>query len=154
MYSKAYQSPIAPQRVVLNPNLNYELQDATSSEARKSFDHSHKHGGMYRDTCRGEIDFRIQGLPQPAIQEHHHIRKQEVQKLIHWSENHPNEEALHKDIQPTRAFNPFSEQSKDMIHSMGNMKYFEMCEITPNIQCRNCMTCWPKGIVYCTCGTC
>ena len=41
-----------------------------------------------------------------------------------------------------------------MIYSMGNMEYFEICKITPNIQCPNCMTYWPKGIVYCTCGTC
>ena len=48
LYSKTYQSPIAPQR----------------AGARKSFDHSDKHGGTYRETCRGEIDFRTQGLPQ------------------------------------------------------------------------------------------
>ena len=41
-----------------------------------------------------------------------------------------------------------------MIYSMGNMEYFEICEITPNIQCFNCMTYWPKGIGCCTCGTC
>ena len=34
------------------------------------------------------------------------------------------------------------------------MEYFEICEITPNIPCPNCVTFWPKGIVYCTCGTC
>ena len=37
---------------------------------------------------------------------------------------------------------------------MGNMEYFEICEMTPKAQCHNCMTYWPKGIVYCTCGTC
>ena len=70
VYCKTYQSPIAQQRVVLKPNLNYERQDTTSSDARTSFDHSDKHGGMYRETCRGEIDFRIQGLPHSAVQEH------------------------------------------------------------------------------------
>ena len=35
---------------------------------------------------------------------------------------------------------------------MGNMEYFEICEITPNIQCSDCMTYWPKGVVYCTCS--
>ena len=34
------------------------------------------------------------------------------------------------------------------------MEYFEICEITPKIQCSNCMSYWPKCIVYCTCGTC
>ena len=41
-----------------------------------------------------------------------------------------------------------------MIYSMGNMEYFEICEITPNIQCPNCVTYWQKGMVYCTRGTC
>ena len=90
LYSKTYQSHVAPQRVVLKPNLNYERQDTTSSDARKSFDHSDKHGETYRETCRGETDFRILGLPLSAVQEHDHIRKQAVQKLIHQFEHHPN----------------------------------------------------------------
>ena len=76
--SKTYQSSTAPQRVVLKPNLNYERQDTTSSDARKSFDHSDEHGGTYRETCRVEIDFRIQGLLHAAVQENDHIRKQAV----------------------------------------------------------------------------
>ena len=154
MYSKTYQSPIALQRVVLKPNLNYERQDTTSSDARTCVDHSGKHGGTYMETCRGEIDSRIQGLLHSAVQEHDHIRKQAVQKLTHQFENHPNKEAMQADLQQNRAFYPFSEQSKEMIYSMGNMKFFEICEITPNIQCANCMTYRPKAIVYCTCGTC
>ena len=122
LHSKTYQSPIAPQRVVLKPNLNYERQDTASSDARKSFDYSDKHGGTYRETCRGEINFRIQGLLHSAVQEHDHIRKQAVQKLIHQFENHPNKGALQADLQQNRAFNPFSEQSKEMIYSMGNME--------------------------------
>ena len=154
-FNKTYQSPIAPQRNLLKPNLNNcERQDTTSFEARASFDHSDKHGGTYRETCRGGIDFRIPGMTHSAVQEHDHIRKKAVQKLIHQFEHHPNKEALQEDQQQKRAFNPFSEQSKEMIYSMGNMEYFEISEITPNIQCSNCVTCWPKGTVYCTCGTC
>ena len=93
LHSEIYESPTAPQRIVLKPNLNYERQDTTSSDARASFDHSDKHGGTYRETCRGEMDFRIQGLPHSAVQKHDHIRKQAVQKLIHQFENHPNKEA-------------------------------------------------------------
>ena len=124
LYNKSYQSLIAPQRIVLKPNLHYERQDTTSSDARTSFDHSDKHeedcdGGTYKETCRGEKDFRIQGLPHSAVQEHDHIRKEAVQKLIHQFENHPNKEALQADLKQNRAFNPFSEQTKEMIYSMG-----------------------------------
>ena len=61
-----FQSLVAPQRIVLKPNLNYERQDTTRSDARTAVDHSDKHGGTYRETC-GEIDFRIQGLPDSAV---------------------------------------------------------------------------------------
>ena len=96
LYSKMDQFLIAPQRIVLKPNLNYERQDTTSSDARTSFDHS-DNGGTYREVCRGEVDFRIQGLPHSVVQEHDHIRKEAVQKLSHQFENHPNKEALQAD---------------------------------------------------------
>ena len=67
-YSKAYQSPTLPARIVLKPNLHYGRQDTTRFDARTSFDHSCKHretcgGGTYNESCHGEIDFGIQGLP-------------------------------------------------------------------------------------------
>ena len=75
LYSKTYQSPTVPQRIVLKPNLHYERQDTTSFDARTSFDYSSKHrkdcdGGTHIESCRGEIDFRIRGLHQSAVQEH------------------------------------------------------------------------------------
>ena len=42
----------------------------------------------------------------------------------------------------------------EMIHSMGNIEYFEICEIIPNVQCLNSMTYRTKGIVCCACGKC
>ena len=111
--AKRNTSLIAPQRVVLKPNLNYEREDTTSSDVRKSFDHCDKHGGKHRETCRGEIDFRIQGLHHSAVQEHDHIRKQAVQKLMHQFEIHPSKAALQEVLQQNRAFNPFTEKSKE-----------------------------------------
>ena len=109
-------------RVVLKPNLHYGRQDTTSFDSRTSFDHSSKHGGTYSESCRG-------GLLHSTVQEQDQIRKEAVQKLIHQFETHPNEEALQ--AEQNHAFNPFSEWSKEMISSMGNMEYFEICEITP-----------------------
>ena len=145
LYSKTYQSPTLPQRIVLKPNLHYERQDTTRSDARTSFDPSSKHnkdcdGGTYNESCRGEIDFRIQGLPHSAVQEHDNIRKKAVQKLIHQFETHPKKEALQADLKQNCAFNPFSEHSKEMIYSMGNTEHFEICETTLKIQCPKCMT--------------
>ena len=66
------------RRIVLKPNLNCERQDTTSSDARKSVDHSDKHGGTYNESCRGEIDFMIQGLLHSTVQEHDHTRMEAV----------------------------------------------------------------------------
>ena len=89
-----------------------------------------------------------------SVQQQDHTRKEAVQKLIHQFETHPNREALRADLKQNHAFNPFREQSKEVIYSMGNMENFEICEITPKVQCHNCVTYWTKGIVFCTCGTC
>ena len=87
-----------PHRIVLEPNLHYGCQDTTSSDARTSLDHSSKHRGTYNECCRGEMDFRIQGLRQSAVQQHDHIRKETVQKLIHQFDTRPNKEALQAEL--------------------------------------------------------
>ena len=97
------QSPVAPHRIELKPNLHYGRQDTASSDVRTSFDHSGKHkencdGGTYEETCRCEMDCRIQGLLHLAVREYDHIRKEAVQKWIHRFETHPNKEALKADF--------------------------------------------------------
>ena len=134
LHSNTFQSPMAPQRIVLKSNLNYERHDTTSSDARKSFDHSDKHGGTYRETCLGERDVRLPGLLHFSClrtRSHPQAGSPEIDSQF---ENHPNKEAPQEDLQQNRAFNPFSEKSKEMICSMGRMEYFEMCEITPNMR--------------------
>ena len=44
------------------------------------------------------------------------------------------------------------EKSKELITSMGNTEYFELCEISSNIPCFVCSLNWEVGIVYYTCG--
>ena len=39
-----------------------------------------------------------------------------------------------------------------MIHELGNVELFELCETLPKVQCSHCLLCWNQGIVYCTCG--
>ena len=103
LYSKTYQSPAVPQRIVLKPNLHYERQDTTSSDAGTFFDHSSKHnkdcdGGTYNESCRGEIDYRIQGLLHSTVQQEDNTRKEAVKQLVHQFETHPNREALKADL--------------------------------------------------------
>ena len=136
LYSETYRSP--PQSVVLKPNLNYERQDTASSHARTFFVNTVERAGKpvaVKWTSESK-DCAIQ------------LSKNTITSANRQSRNSFTSSRI------TRTFNPFSEKSKEMIHSMGNMEYFEICEIIPNRQCSNCMTCLPKGAVYCTCGRC
>ena len=80
---KTYESLVAPQRIVFKPNLHHGRQDTGKQTENCG-------GGTCNESCRAEIDCRIQGLPHSIVQEQDHIRKKAVQKLIHQSETHPN----------------------------------------------------------------
>ena len=81
-------------------------------------------------------------------------RKEILKRLIQQSENHPNRDSLIEDLSKTEEFNPFSEKSKELITSMGNTEYFELCETSSKIQCLHCAQYWEAGIKNCTCGKC
>ena len=95
------------------------------------------------------IDFNISGVPNAMVKRSHSIN---VHNLIQQIENHPQRQALQDDLQQHRAFNPFSEQSKDAIMAAGNTELCEIVDVEPKSQCRACLTHWSAGIVYCTCG--
>ena len=95
------------------------------------------------------IDFNISGVPNAMVKRSHSIN---VHNLIQQIENHPQREALQSDLQQNRAFNPFSEESKDAIMAAGNTELCEIVDVEPKSQCRACLTYWSAGIVYCTCG--
>ena len=67
-------------------------------------------------------------------------------------ENHPNRHALQRDLQQNQSFNPFSQESKQMIHEVGNIELCELLDTEPKTQCKVCLSYWDIGIVYCTCG--
>ena len=70
-----------------------------------------------------------------------HLRVQEfVQKI----ENHTHRAALQIDLQQSNVYNPFSENSKEMISELGNVELFELYEKKQKLQ--------SSQIVYCTRG--
>ena len=75
-----------------------------------------------------------------------------VQNLIQKIENHPQRHALQSDLQQRRQFNPFSQESPDVIHEVGNIELCELLDVEPTAQCKICLSYWDVGIVYCTCG--
>ena len=78
--------------------------------------------------------------------------KKQVRELIQKIENHPNRHALQRDLQQSQSFNPFSQESKQKIHEVGNIELCELLDTEPKTQCKVCLLYWDIGIVCCTCG--
>ena len=136
LYCKMYQSPRLP-RVVLTPNLHHGRQDLPNPEARTSADHQSEESAKYeetrrsryKETCLGNVDDGVQSIPYSTVQKEDSNRTEIVKRLIQQFENHPNRDPLIKDLNKTEEFDPFSEKSEELITSMGNTEYFELCEI-------------------------
>ena len=86
--------------------------------------------------------------PHSVVKEAEHLR---VQELVQRIENHPHRAALQADLQQNNIYNPFSEDSKEMmIRELGNVELFELCETTPKVQRSQCPLSWNQGTLYCT----
>ena len=96
-----------------------------------------------------DIDFNIPGLPHSAVKQSHGTN---VQGLIQKIENHSHRHAPQSDLQQSQSFNPFSPESIQMIHEVGNIELCELLDTEPKAQCKVCLSYWDVGIVYCTSG--
>ena len=104
---------------------------------------------LTRERIEEDMDFKIPGLPHSTVKQ---LQSASVRELIQKIENHPNRHALQRDLQQSQSFNPFSQESKQMIHEVGNIELCELLETEPKTQCKVCLSYWDIGIVYCTCG--
>ena len=68
---------------------------------------------LIREKIEEDMDFKIQGLPHSTVKQ---LQSANVRELIQKIENHPNRHALQRDPQQSQSFNPFSQESKQMIH--------------------------------------
>ena len=75
-------------------------------------------------------------------------------KLIHAIMFHPNKDALIAEWQSNTPYSLFSEESKQVVHTLGNVESFELCHISHKVQCLSCVKYWMEGIMCCDCGTC
>ena len=75
-----------------------------------------------RERIEADMDFKIPGLPHSIVK---HAQSASVRELIQKIENHPNRHALQRDLRQNQSFSPFSPESKQMIHEVGNI---ELCE--------------------------
>ena len=95
------------------------------------------------------MDFRIPGLPHSVVK---YAQRTSARQLIQKIENHPDRHALQKDLQQNQSFNPFSQESNQMIRDVGNIELCESLKTEPKTQCKVCLSYWNIGILYCTCG--
>ena len=103
---------------------------------------------LTRERIEEDMEFKIPGLPHSTVKQ---LQSASVRELIQEIENHPNRHALQRDLQ-SQSFNPFSQESKQMIHEVGNIELCELLDTEPKTQCKVCLSHWDIGIVYCTCG--
>ena len=95
------------------------------------------------------MDFKIPGLPHSTVKQLHGAS---VRELIQKIENHPHRHTIQRDLQQSQSFNPFSQESKQMIHEVGNIELCDLLDTEPKAQCKVCLSYKDFGIVYCTCG--
>ena len=104
---------------------------------------------LTRERIEEDMDFKIPGPPHSIVKQ---LQSASVRELIQKIENHPNRHALQRDLQQSQSYNPFGQESKQMIHEVGNIELCELLETEPKAQCKVCLSYWDVGIVYCTCG--
>ena len=90
-----------------------------------------------RERIEEDTDFKIPGLPHSIVKQAHSAS---VRELIQKIENHPNRHALQRDLQQSQSFNPFSQESKQMIRKVGNIEICELLDTEPKTQCKVCLS--------------
>ena len=75
-----------------------------------------------------DIDYNIPGLPHSAVKQ---SPSTNIQDLIQKMENHPHRHALQSDLHQRKQFNPFRQESKDMIREVGNIELCELLDMEP-----------------------
>ena len=152
-YHKVYQSPRVP-RITLRLNSQSGLKDQHDQDARESSNHQSESELSYGETCRGNIDYRIPGIPLSVVQQQDTNRTVTIKKLIQKFESHPNKKSFLQDLNKTDKINKFSQESQKLIADMNNTEIFEHREASSKRQCPDCSLYWEIGIVYCTCRRC
>ena len=81
-----------------------------------------------RERIEEDMDLKIPGLPRSTVKQ---LQSASVRELIQKIENHRNRHALQRDLQQSQSFNPFSQESKQMIHEVGNIELCELLDVEP-----------------------
>ena len=76
--------------------------------------------------------FKFKDFFISTVEQQDTTRRDTLEKSIRQLETHPHREAVKADLTQSQELNHFSEKTMDMLHSMGNVEYFEMCGNHPH----------------------
>ena len=94
------------------------MKEQHAPEEHREIASFHTDNEFNRGITEEDIDFNIPGLPHSTVKQLHGAS---VRELIQKIENHPHRHVLQRDLQQCQSFNPFSQESKEMIHEVGNI---------------------------------
>ena len=92
---------------------------------------------LIRERIEEDMDLKMPGLPHSTVKQ---LQSANVRELIQKIENHPNRHAFQRDLQQSQSFNPFSQESKQMIHEVVNIELCELLDTEPKTQCKVCVS--------------
>ena len=127
----------------------HKIEQQDAPEVRREITMLNTDNELTRERIEEDMDFKIPGVPHSTVKKLHSAS---VRELIQKTENHPYRHALQRDLQQSQSFFPFSQESKQMIHEVGNIELCELLDTESKAQCKVCLSYWDVGIVYCTCG--
>ena len=108
-------------------------------------------GNEKRKSSRSILEFKVSHQKQSIKMK---IERGQSKDWRICLETQSKENALIRDLQNTETLNPFNEESKKIIHNLGNVEYCELCDVSAKTQCSSCAKYWADGVVSCTCGSC
>ena len=114
----------------------HEIALRTAPEVHREITTLNTNNELIRERIEEDIDFKIPGLPHSTVKQ---LQSASVRELIQKIENHPNRHALQRDLQQSQPFNPFSQESNQMIHEVGNIALCELLDTEPKTQCKVCL---------------
>ena len=121
-----HEEPCSSDRSGQPDKHNVALQDAP--EVHREISTVNTNNELTRERIEEDMDFKIPGLPHSTVKQ---LQSASVRELIQKIENHPNRHALQRDLQQSQLFNPFSQESKQMIHEVGNIELCELLDMEP-----------------------
>ena len=143
--NQSQNQSVIDQGNLINITSNYKMHP----EVHREITTLNTDNELTRERVEEDMDFKIPGLPHSTVKQ---LQSASVRELIQKIENHPNRHALQQDLRQNQSFNPFSQESKEMIHEVGNIELCELLDTEPKTQCKVCLSYWDVGIVCCTCG--